>query len=83
MPAPLVQKKDFRDSNANSTKTAYYSQKGFAVHGWFSLIGSHIMFHLYVTLTFKQTVYIARRVVTHTHRHTHTDYRNPCACTED
>ena len=35
-PPLWCKKKDFRDSNANSTKTAYYSQKGFAVHGWFS-----------------------------------------------
>ena len=34
-----AKKKNSRDSNANLTKTAYYSQKGFAVHGWFLRLG--------------------------------------------
>ena len=45
-PAPLARKKKgfSRDGNANSTKTAYYSQKRFAVHGWLGSTGVCIQY---------------------------------------
>ena len=60
MARPFGAKNDFCDSNANSTKTTYYSQKCFAVYTWLVFLdwvtvtqskktdGSHYSYEFYV-----------------------------------